>query len=266
MKTEIESVIYRLNKKLENFCNVQAIGMSSSHFPKNPSDGDLDIFIYCNSIPSPEKRKTIYDNFNTEIKELTVRTFVSDKWGDADVFVINGVEIWYMFFHCECEKENIDDILKGNQLKREGYYYPIGRCAMFSKMNILFDRYDYLKMLKKECSNYSEDFMKLEIQYHIECLDDSEGFDRAVMRKDILYYHIALDAGLDHLLRFLFALNKTFFPSRKRSFEYINQFKIKPKNTAERIRLIIRLGSEEKSLSESYSEFRLLKKDLLKLI
>ncbi len=83
-------------------------------------------------------------------------------------------------------------------------------------------------------------------------LADNEDLERAVQRKDLFFYHFALDLALDHFLQVLFALNNTFFPSRKRSMEYIQGFEIKPMDCENRLTQVILKGATSDTLGESY--------------
>jgi len=86
-------------------------------------------------------------------------------------------------------------------------------------------------------------------------LGDREDLERAVVRKDVLFYHFALDLALDHYLQALFAVNRTYFPSRKRSLSFIDKFIVKPHGCNERLLEIIRLGGYPDGINESYNLF-----------
>lgn len=53
-------------------------------------------------------------------------------------------------------------------------------------------------------------------------------------------------------LQAIFALNKTYFPSRKRTLALIERFKIKPSNCSEKLLEVVRLGSNPEELRKSY--------------
>jgi len=78
------------------------------------------------------------------------------------------------------------------------------------------------------------------------------------------HYHFALDLALDHFLMALFALNETYFPSRKRSFQYIEKFEKKPSQCSERLLAIIKNGAETEKIETSYAIFRQLCEELKK--
>lgn len=84
-------------------------------------------------------------------------------------------------------------------------------------------------------------------------MEDVEDLERAAVRKDVLFYHFALDIALDHFLQALFALNRVYFPSRKRSLELAGNFGLKPEDCSERLLEVIRLGGRPEGISQSYS-------------
>jgi hypothetical protein len=149
--------------------------------------------------------------------------------------------------------KDIDAILNGEYPnKLDNYYYPVGRCAMLQKINILYERDNFLSSLKERLSVYPEKLAEILTQYHLEGLEDREDLERAVTRKDVLFYHFAMDLAVDHFLQALFAMNKVYFPSRKRTMEFIKSFEIKPERCGERLLEVIKLGSCPQSIEQSY--------------
>ncbi|GLB27572.1 hypothetical protein LXJ15735_38130 [Lacrimispora xylanolytica] len=78
-----------------------------------------------------------------------------------------------------------------------------------------------------------------------------DDLDRGVLRKEVLFYHQVLEKSLDHLLQALYALNRTYFPSRKRIEEYIQRLGNKPKNCYERLLGIIEMAASTNIIVES---------------
>lgn len=85
-------------------------------------------------------------------------------------------------------------------------------------------------------------------------------------RQDVLFYHFALDIAIDHYLQALFAINKTFFPSRKRSLQYIERFLVKPHGCAGDLPEVIRLGGCADTLEASYALWRKMTEVLKKIV
>lgn len=251
---DTEEIIDLLVNRISTMREVQSIGISGNKTPlPKAGEGDIDIFIYCDEIPEFEKRKTILNELGDLLQNNTINIFEGGHWGIGDFALINSVETWFMYF---TENETLDDvesILNGDYPdKLDNYYYPIGRCAMLKNINVLYDKNDFLYSLKKRLSQYPDKLAKILTQYHLEELEDTEDLERAVMRKDVLFYHFALDIAIDHFLQALFAMNKTYFPSRKRTLDFIQDFSIKPERCSERLLEVVRLGSCSENMNQSH--------------
>jgi hypothetical protein len=127
---------------------------------------------------------------------------------------------------------------------------------MLENINILYDKSNFLYSLKKRLLNYPERLAKILIQYHLDELEDYEDLERAVNRKDVLFYHFALDIAIDHFLQVLFAINKIYFPSRKRTLNFIEKFNIKPQECNVKLLEIVKLGSYSEGICQSYKLLR----------
>lgn len=250
-----EKILDELIIKISEMNEVQAIGISGSKSPlPKAGEGDIDIFIYCDTIPSLEKRQSILAQLGNKIEDSKINIFENTHWGTGDFTLINNVETWLMYFTTSDTITNIEEILNGDYPdKLDNYYYPIGRCAMLRNINILYDKTDFLRALKEKLSVYPDKLAKILLEYHLEELDDLEDLERAVARKDVLFYHFALDIAIDHFLQALFALNKVHFPSRKRSIEIIRGFKIKPEHCEENLLEVIKFGGYSEGINQSFS-------------
>jgi hypothetical protein len=186
--------------------------------------------------------------------------------GICDFILINGVETWLMYFTVSETLTEINSILNGKYPdKLDNYYYPIGRCAMLKDIYVLWDKSNFLDDLKKRLSNYPDKLGKILLQYHLAELEDTEDLKRAVVRKDVLFYHFAMDLAIDHFLQALFAINKIYFPSRKRTLDFIENFSIKPEGCNEKLLEVISLGSFPEGIKESYALWSNMVKELKKL-
>ena len=82
----------------------------------------------------------------------------------------------------------------------------------------------------------------------------------------MLFYHATLELGMDHFLQMLFAINRCYFPSRKRSLKLMGDFALKPADCENRLLKTIRLGSDASVLAESYEIWSALCHELLNLL
>lgn len=253
-----EEILHLLLDKVSAMDEVRSIGISGSKtsFPK-PGEGDIDVFIYCGTIPESEKRKSIINQMGDMLHEEKIDFFEGGHWGIGDFMRINGVETWLMYFSEKETISEIESILNGDYPdKIDNYYYPVGRCAMLKDIRILFDKDNFLSSLKEKLSQYPNTLAERIMQYHLGELQDTEDLERAVNRKDVLFYHFAIDIAIDHFLQALFAVNKTYFPSRKRTLNFIRTFNIKPERCEEQLLDVVRLGSCAESIEQSYEIWR----------
>ncbi|MBW9157963.1 DUF4037 domain-containing protein [Clostridium tagluense] len=82
---------------------------------------------------------------------------------------------------------------------------------MLKNINVLYDKNDFLYTLKKRLSEYPDKLAKILIQYHLDELEDSEDLERAVIRKDVFFYHFAMEIAIDHFLQALGAISPKLF-------------------------------------------------------
>jgi hypothetical protein len=227
---------------------------------------NIDFFIYCDRIPKAEKRQGIIHQMGGLLQEGKISVFEKGHWGTGDFVLINGIETWLMYFTVSETLDDIESILKGEYPdKIDNYYYPIGRCAMLKNITVLHDKNDFLKLLKERLCIYPDSLAQILSQYHLDELEDTEDLERAVMRKDVLFYHFAIDIAIDHFLQALFAINKTFFPSQKRTLELIGGFNVKPERCEERVLEVVRLGSSSEDINQSYLLWSTMVKELRKM-
>lgn len=158
-----------------------------------------------------------------------------------------------MYFTVAEARRELESILSGHYLGREdSEFYPIGRCALWKGMRVLYDPDGILQSFKNHLAEYPQELAFEGIDYHLKALQDVEDLQRAVQRKDVFFFHFALDLALDHFLMALFALNREYFPSRKRSEAFIHTFNLKPADCVDHLREALRLGGQAETLDQSY--------------
>lgn len=254
MSCDTESILNLLIDRISSIDGVQSIGISGSKAPlPKVGEGDIDIFIYCDEVPGLNKRQALPEQMESLVNGWEINVFEGGRWGTGDYALINGVETWMMYFTKNETIADVESILNGDYPdKLDNYYYPVGRCAMLKNISILYDKDGFLHSLKEKLSEYPEELSGKLAEYHLTKLEDTEDLERAVLRKDVLFYHFALDIAIDHFLQALFAINRVFFPSRKRTLEYIDSFEKKPARCGERLLEVVKLGGSAESISRSY--------------
>jgi hypothetical protein len=267
MAYDTKKIIDILISNISEMSEVQSIGICGSKFSfPRAGEGDIDIFIYCDIVPNHEKRQAVLNQLGNHIQEGKVNIFEGGHWGIGDFMLINRIETWLMYFTVNETVTDVEAILSGKYPdKLDNYYYPIGRCAMLKNINILCDKNNFLDDFKKRLSEYPDKLGKILIQFHLDELDDTEDLERAVVRKDVLFYHFAMDIAIDHFLQALFAINKVYFPSRKRTLDFIENFNIKPEGCNEKLLEVIRLGGLSEEIDHSFSIWSNMVNELKKL-
>jgi len=225
-------------------------------------ESDVDIFLLGDKIPGYEERKAVYDTNSTLFQQCIMNVCEGGDWGTGDTFIIDGVETMLMYFCIDEANQYVDEILEGNHLDSIKGFYPVGRCSTLKNINVIYDESGVFGSLKEKLSTYPDELKKKMLDFHMSRIKDEEDFGRALLRKDVLFYHQVLEAAIDHYLQALYAANETFFPSRKRTKQYIEAFKLKPENCYRRLLEVIKSGSNPDGIAESYHEWCKLVDDL----
>ncbi|MDD5371289.1 MAG: DUF4037 domain-containing protein [Anaerolineaceae bacterium] len=268
MTNPVENAIYKVATAIAANPCVRAVGWSGGEraLPQ-PGEGDIDLFIYCTHIPQAEQRRELLESLHENVEPFDVGGSESKHWGMCDRCCVCGIETWLLYFTVAEARTELEDILTGKHLGREDNdFYPLGRCAMWNTMRALYDPDGVLRAFKYRLKIYPPQMAEAVVSYHLEALNDVENLERATRWKDVLFYHFALDLALDHFLQAMFALNNTYFPSRKRSGEFIEHFQVKPPDCTERLRQAVAWGSHADTLATSYQAWKQLVCELRALV
>ena len=197
---------------------VVSIGKSGGKSIPQNNESDIDIFVFCNKFPEAQTRKSAVKKLEFFVSDMKFSEKTGRFWGSCDFMTVEGTEICLMYFNVADMNDEIESILNGSRLDRESeYFYPIGRCASFLSMYILYDETGYISNMQKKLSVYPLSLAEKLYHHHIHKINEAEDFERAVLRCDVLFYHATLELATDHFLQALFALNRCYFPSRKRT-------------------------------------------------
>lgn len=256
---QMSELFTRLVDTIAGLPGVQAVGKSGGAALPESGGSDIDLFIYCTEIPALSERSGALE----EIGLMNANVQQGGHWGVADLVLLSGIETYLMYFTLDETIDNVRDILDGRfPDKLDNYFYPTGRLATLREMTVLADSSGFLASMKRKLGAYPDKLAHTLIEYHLKALADTEDLKRAVSKGDVLFYHFALDLALDHFLQALFAVNRHYFPSRKRTFEYLETFDTMPEDCSERLLKIVRLGASERRLGRSFALWRRLVKDL----
>lgn len=267
MSSDTRRFLERLVSAITADSAIRAVGRSGGDRPlPEPGEGDIDLFVYCTRIPLQDDRRALLDSLGDAVCQIQMGAIADGPWGVADSLYLGGVETWVMYFTIDQLWAEIGATLRGESVKRiDDYYYPVGRLAMLQSIEPLHDPDGLFLRVSSEIVGYPAELVQAVLDYHLPRIDDAEDFERAVRRKDVLFYHFVLDLAIDHFLQALFALNRTYFPSRKRSPQYIARFASKPTRCEERLLAAVELGARPETLAESYRIWQGLTRDLAEL-
>ncbi len=239
--------------------SVRALGKSGGTALPENAESDIDVFVFSREIPTPEERLTVYRQSLGEGCDCHVSPAGGPFWGVCDFLTIAGTELCFMHFTMAQMTAEVDSVLSGSRLEREGnYFYPTGRCASLLSLHILCDKDGYLTALRQRITAYPQELAQVLMQHHLRMLEETEDLERAIARQDPLFYHAALDQSLDYFLQALFAVNRVYFPSRKRTLQYLSTFQTLPKDCGDRLLQIVQWGAKGETLSRSFEEWTAL--------
>jgi len=241
-----------------------AVGLSSHPLPQKKDEGDIDLFVYCSQIPKTGERVALYPESIKADNRFQSGIMDDIHWGSADFTRLNQIETWIMYFIKENELQYFEDMYNGLVFSRVNGFYPTGRLAMYKKMSILFEREPFLSHFKNRLKRYPPKLKDIVMKSAREELCDEEDMRRGAVRKDLTFFHWALDNALDAFFQYAYALNDELFPGRKRNLEQIADFSIIPQNTSQRVKDMIRFASHEETLQEACNVFFTLRDEMIK--
>lgn len=263
MKTT-EEIITDLAKELSNSEIINGIGISSNPTLIEKEGGDIDLFVYSTTVVPKEYKIKVYNNCLLS-DSLELEKYDSIDWGKIDFLKINGIEACVMYFTIDNVNNNIKEICDGERSTNESGYYPTGRLALFMNIFPLYEKNNFFNNIKDSLSEYPVSLKMKIINNCLWALNEEENLDRGKDRKDILFFHMAVESTIDHIIQLLFALNNVYMPSRKRNEQFINNFKLKPLNIYNRLIDIIKLSSSKETIDNAYENITMLKNEVIML-
>ena len=256
----------KLVNELSQCETIKAIGQTGDINARLiPGNSDIDMFVLCSIIPTEEDRKQIYLKHSMEYSECQMNVCNGGIWGYGDILIVDGIDVMFMYFTINEMSDYLEEVLQGRHLDKVGGFYPTGRLSSIENIYILYERDEVLTSMKNRVKEYSVDLFKKLYDYHIDRVLDEEDLGRVILRKEVIFYHQVLENSLDHLLQALYALNVTYFPSRKRVEQYIEKFNNKPVDCYKRLHNIISNSVSSDNLEESVRELKSIVLDIKQL-
>ena len=227
-----------------------------------PGQSDIDLFVLCTDIPEKKERELIYSAFAGQYSDCSMNVCNGGMWGYGDILVINGIEVMPMYFTVKEMMLYVEETLQGKHLGMSGGFYPTGRLSSIETINILYEEDSVWSDMKAMVKRPPAELFHKLFQFHISRVLNEEDLGRVILRKEALFYHQVLENSLDHMLQALYALNHTYFPSRKRMEEYIRRFENKPDNCYERLLQILKLSVLSDTIEDSVRELKCLAREI----
>lgn len=251
---------------LSQIHKIKAIGQTGDmNATLIPGNSDIDMFVLCTTIPTEAERKSVYANYSNEYSECLMNVCNGGIWGYGDILIINGIDVMFMYFTTEEMESYLNDVLNGKHLDREGGFYPTGRLSSVESINILYECNTEWTSLKERVKNHPIHLFERLFDFHSSNILSDEDLGRVILRKEVMFYHSVLENSLDHLLQALFAINYMYFPSRKRSEQYIKEFKNKPEDCYNRLLKIIENSISNNTIVTSVEELKKITSELVQI-
>ncbi len=237
---------------------VKGVGQTGDiNAPLIPGQSDIDLFVLCTAVPSPEERRALYAKAagaaRPEMEDAS-----GGGWGHGDILTYGGVEIMPMYFTIQEMEGYLVDVLQGKHIEKEGRFYPSGRLASVETLHVLYEEDEAWTRLVRLVAERPQPLFAKEYEYHIACALDEEDLGRSLLRKEALFYHQVLEEALDHLLQALYAANERYFPSRKRTEKAIASFERKPRDCWARLCRAVEDGARSETIEASVRGLRAL--------
>ena len=230
-----------------------------------PGNSDIDMFVLCTTIPTEAERKSVYSNYSNEYSDCLMNVCNGGIWGYGDILIIDGIDVMFMYFTTEEMEYYLDDVLNGKHFDREGGFYPTGRLSSVESINILYQSNNEWTSLVEKVKKHPIELFERLFDFHISNVLNDEDLGRVMLRKEVMFYHSVLENSLDHLLQALFAINFMYFPSRKRSEQYIKEFKSKPDDCYDRLLKIIENSISYNTIVISVEELKKITSEIAQI-
>ncbi len=227
-----------------------------------PGKSDIDLFVLCTQIPSRKERQSFYDSMKMFEFTLQMEVCSGGQWGYGDILTVDGIDVMPMYFTIEEMGDYLTEVLECKHLEKNGRFYPVGRLASISAIHILQEKDGAWTSLKNMVNEKPHSFFERWFQNEITQVIDEEDLGRCELRKDVIFYHQVLENALDHLLQALYAVNRTYFPSRKRTMLMIDSFSKKPERCYERLVAMVQNGSHEDTMMKSIEDLRVMAEEI----
>lgn len=233
--------------------------------PLVPGKSDIDLFVLCESVPTQEERLAAYQELAGMHDGVTMQVCAGGVWGYGDIFMAGGIDVMPMYFPIGEMRADLDELLAGKRIEKEGRFYPIGRLASIETIHVLYEKENSWSELIAKVRSHPKELFDRWYQSEAARMIDEEDLSRAELRHEVWFFHQVAEEFLDHFLQALYAKNDCYFPSRKRNESAVDSFAKKPADCSRRLHNLIRLAAYEDTIDAAVSEIRSLARELMEL-
>lgn len=222
-------------KEISTLNEVQSIALAGSRASeKYDEKSDYDLYIYCDTVPSDEVRKSILEKYCDYIE------LGNHFWELEDNCTLkNGIDIDILYRNIDTITEELSSVVEKYNA-HNGYTTCIWHNVLHSK--ILYDKNDKFKKMQDRFSvPYPEELKNNITRQNMNLLSGilpsyDKQITKALNRNDLPSINHRTSAFVESYFDIIFALNKMTHPGEKRMVEYSKDYgKILPKNFEENL-------------------------------
>ena len=229
-----------------------------------PGRSDIDLFVLCSEVPPEDERRALYAQLGDGF-DLHMSVCNGGRWGYGDILVAGGVDVMPMYFPLSEMRDYLTRLLSGEGLDKEGRFYPVGRLASVSTIHVLHEKARAWSELRDLVNEKPDAFFRAWYAREICQVLDEEDLGRCEVRREVLFFHQVLENALDHLLQALYAVNRCYFPSRKRTLTALDAFRLLPDDCAGRLLRLVQDGACEETMDRAMTDLRQLTAEVVRL-
>ena len=259
---ELRNALVRVLSGCDKIVGVGQTGDANA--PLIPGNSDIDLFVLCTEVPSAQERQSLYGALGGGFS-LQMEVCGGGIWGYGDILLADGIDVMPMYFTVQEMADYIDEVLDCRHLYKDGRFYPVGRLASVAGINVLYEQDGAWTTLVNKVNAKPVAFFKAWFDFEIGQVLDGEDLGRSLLRREVLFFHQVLENALDHLLQALYAANRRYFPSRKRTLADIEGFAHAPAHCGARLLAMVANGAGSDTIAAAVDELRAMTAEVAEL-
>lgn len=258
------TLLQKLIQALSSCEEVLAIGQTGQADKILLPGDDIDWFVLCRRVLPYEDRLALYQSLGFTNIQMQVAS--GGLWGYGDILSLgDDITLMPMYFTKEEMQDYTEQVLKGQHLNKAGGFYPVGRLSSIENIQICWEREEAWSALVARVREKPPAFFKAWFMAQSREILSLEDLDRLHKHREVFFAHQVMEDALDHLLQALFALNFTYFPSRKRTEKFLSSFSVLPNDCLARLKRMMQAATFEETVPEAAEILRALASETVDL-